>query len=154
VLRTLHNRLTAIRVRQFRAVVLFMACLAWAGCGAAENQSPPPTPAAWPFTPIARRPTPARVPVVPTPTPADGVPRIVVGDDYFESAQVTIPLGASVEWVHQGTAAHTVTSADANWAVIFLSPGSHARLAFNAPGIYRYFCSYHPGMVGSIEVVQ
>jgi plastocyanin len=154
VLRTLHNRLTAIRVRRFRAAVLVVAWLLLAGCGAAENQSLPPTAPAWPFTPIARRSTPTRVPVVPTSTPADGVPRIVVGDNYFESPRVVIPVGASVEWVHQGVAMHTVTSAEGKWGVMFLSPGSHTRLVFNTPGVYRYFCSYHPGMTGTIEVVR
>ena len=87
-----------------------------------------------------------------TPTPADGIPRITVGDNYFEPSMLVIRVGVAVKFVHGGSATHTITSLNNKWAPILLGIGSESQLGFAEPGVYRYMCTIHSGMQGVIEV--
>jgi hypothetical protein len=77
-------------------------------------------------------------------------------DNYFEAANITVPAGSTVTWVHNGNNPHTTTSYDGLWdsGIIQGGSGGSFSFTFNEPGTYEYFCMPHEamGMVGSVTV--
>jgi plastocyanin len=93
------------------------------------------------------------------PAPASQVaavqPGAVTIDNFaFGPAILTIAPGTKVTWTNKDEEPHTVTSADGG--VLFKSPALDTddkfSFTFDKPGTYRYFCSIHPHMVGTIVV--
>ncbi|MEX2246041.1 MAG: plastocyanin/azurin family copper-binding protein [Dehalococcoidia bacterium] len=69
---------------------------------------------------------------------------------FFAPASITIQPSDTVRWVPVA-GAHTVTSED-GW---FNSGGTlyaPYEFTFSEPGMYAYYCYYHPGMVGEVVV--
>jgi plastocyanin len=56
-------------------------------------------------------------------------------------------------WVNKGPAPHTVTSKTASWKYNKnFTEGQKLSYVFAKAGTYRYVCTIHPGMVGTIVV--
>jgi plastocyanin len=75
----------------------------------------------------------------------------------FEPNEITVQPGTTVVWTNEDTFAHTVTSgageiADGMFDSGTLESGQTYEYTFDEPGIYEYFCSLHPGMVGTVVV--
>jgi plastocyanin len=70
----------------------------------------------------------------------------------FNPARITVKAGSTVTWVNLDDEPHTVFS-DAG---LFRSSAldTHERFAFkfDKAGTYRYFCTIHPQMVGTVIV--
>ena len=81
---------------------------------------------------------------------------VMMEDNYFEAANITVPAGSTVTWVHNGNNPHTTTSYDGLWdsGIIQGGSGGSFSFTFNEPGTYEYFCRPHEnqGMVGSVTV--
>jgi plastocyanin len=63
--------------------------------------------------------------------------------------------GDKVRWKNVDNVSHTVKATDqkTNWNYFRnLSPGETATRQFNNVGNYRYKCTLHPGMTGTIHV--
>jgi plastocyanin len=74
-----------------------------------------------------------------------------IDDFYFDGDFITIQAGDTVEWTNVGNAPHTVEDGvmlDSGT----ISPGSSWTFQFNAAGSYDYFCGFHGGMTGTIQV--
>jgi plastocyanin len=83
---------------------------------------------------------------------ADG-PTVVLAKDFmFAPASLTVRTGATVTWTNDDDEPHTVVSE----AGLFHSPAldTHESFTFrfDKPGTYRYACSIHPRMTGTIVV--
>jgi len=82
---------------------------------------------------------------------------VMMEDNYFEDANITVPVGTTVTWVHNGTNPHSTTSNDGIWDSGVIQPGggsfSHT---FNEPGTFSYYCKVDghaaQGMVGTVTV--
>jgi len=137
-------------------VVFFSLLILLAACG--ESPAPlslTPTPQyTWTTIVPVRRLTPTPRVFVPSPTPADGIPRVMVGGNYFEPIAVKVRKGTTIEWVHEGAAAHNVTSINSSWPSIPMDFGRRYRMVFDKPGTYTYICTLHAGMSGLIEVTD
>ncbi len=98
--------------------------------------------------PVGTTPVPR---VVATAQPATE-PRIEIKKHKFDVPTITVPVGATVTWVNYDDDAHTVTST----AALFRSPGLDTdetfSYRFTKPGTYKYFCTLHPLMVGTVIV--
>jgi plastocyanin len=72
----------------------------------------------------------------------------------FHPANLTVAKGARVEWINRDETPHTILGAGQPAA--FKSPaldtGDKFAFVFDKPGSYKYFCSIHPQMVGTILV--
>ena len=81
---------------------------------------------------------------------------VMMQDNYFSPADITVPAGTTVTWVQSGNNPHTTTSYDGLWDSGILPGGSGQTFSytFNTPGTYRYFCRPHEaiGMVGTVTV--
>jgi plastocyanin len=72
----------------------------------------------------------------------------------FAPATLTVPAGTTVVWRNRDDIPHTVMSSDS--PPRFRSPpldtGDTFKHVFDSPGTFRYFCSIHPHMQGSVVV--
>lgn len=80
--------------------------------------------------------------------------QITIDNFAFEPGTLTVAPGTKVTWVNRDEEPHTVVSADK--AVRFKSQGldfnDSFSFVFDKPGTYKYFCSVHSHMVGTIVV--
>lgn len=74
----------------------------------------------------------------------------------FSPANITVKKGATVTWTNQDTAAHTVTENDSQ---IGPNSGPLAKdqsysFTFNTVGTFKYHCTFHSEMVGTVTVTE
>lgn len=91
--------------------------------------------------------------------PADAEPAAEVELVGFSFAPETIEItvGDTVRWTNRDATRHTVTAGvDAEPTDVFHltldDRGDSAALTFTEPGEYRYFCTPHPFMEGTVSV--
>ncbi|HEY1797479.1 MAG TPA: cupredoxin family copper-binding protein [Stellaceae bacterium] len=87
--------------------------------------------------------------------PNTATPNTVTIDNFaFDPPLLTVAPGTQVTWVNKDEEPHTVTSV--NKDVPFKSAGLDTddkfSFTFTKAGTYKYFCSVHPHMVGTVVV--
>ena len=157
-------------------LIVTMTILAFAAaCGNNDSASPvSPSPVATPAPPPPAIPapppiaTPAPPPAVP-PTPPPVAPPVppsggtsvsvtipmgaaTLGDRAYVPGQVDVAVGATVTWMNTDATVHTSTSDGNGWDSGIVPPGGQFSFAFQREGTFRYHCSVHPGMVGTVVV--
>jgi plastocyanin len=83
---------------------------------------------------------------------ADADTSVNIKDFAFAPTATTIAVGTTVHWKNLDGEPHTVRSIDANFASGALDQNDSYTVKFDKPGTYRYACSIHPQMVGTIVV--
>jgi plastocyanin len=106
-----------------------------AASGSASTMGPMPSSAA---------PVPAAAPVA-----AD---HVAIQGFAFGPAAITVRPGTTVTWTQQDEDQHTVTADDGSFTSSPLTTGQTFTHTFAAPGTYRYHCSIHPFMHGTVVV--
>ena len=83
-----------------------------------------------------------------------GEAAVSVDNFTFSPAVITVPAGTRVVWTNRDDIPHTVVGADDPRALRSPPLDTDDRFAFTfaAPGTYRYFCSLHPHMQGTVVV--
>ena len=71
----------------------------------------------------------------------------------FMPMEVTVPAGTDVTWENQDGEPHTVVSLTGDFRSQALDEKDKFTHRFDQPGTYKYLCSIHPKMVGTITVV-
>ena len=93
-------------------------------------------------------------PDAPQQVAAAQAPAVTIDNFAFAPALVIVAPGTKVTWTNKDEEPHTVTSADGG--LTFKSPALDTddkfTFTFDKPGTYKYFCSIHPHMVGTIVV--
>jgi plastocyanin len=79
---------------------------------------------------------------------------VTIHEFHFEPPTLTVAVGATVVWTNRDDDPHTVTGADdpTPFASPPLDTGETFSFRFEKPGTYRYFCSIHPHMQGTVIV--
>ncbi len=98
----------------------------------------------------------AMLAVVPClPTRADAADTTITIDNFtFKPAELDVAAGTSVTWVNRDDIPHLVVGQD-NPRELKSKPldtGDQYAFVFKTPGTYRYFCSLHPHMQGTVVV--
>jgi plastocyanin len=79
---------------------------------------------------------------------------VTIANFAFSPTPLTVASGTKITWTNTDEEPHTVVSADAG--ATFKSPALDTddkfSFTFSKPGSYKYFCSVHPRMVGTIIV--
>jgi plastocyanin len=72
----------------------------------------------------------------------------------FAPTAMTVRAGQQVTWLNDDDAPHTVVGTDPGSPLKSpaLDTGDKYSVTLTRPGTYRYFCSLHPHMTGSINV--
>jgi amicyanin len=69
----------------------------------------------------------------------------------FSAPELRVDAGTTVTWTNQDDIPHTVVSPNNFRSKVLDTDGSYA-FTFTRPGTYRYFCSLHPHMTGTVIV--
>ena len=78
--------------------------------------------------------------------------KMVMIDNFtFEPAQLTVKAGTTVTWKNRDDIPHTVV-AGGKFRSKALDTDDSYSFTFTTAGDYKYFCSLHPHMTGSIRV--
>jgi plastocyanin len=84
--------------------------------------------------------------------PAPAAAAVTIGNFTFKAPVVTVKPGTMVTWTNGDDIPHTVTSNDGVFKSKVLDSGDHFSFTFAKTGQFRYFCSLHPHMTGTIVV--
>ena len=82
--------------------------------------------------------------------------QVTIDNFTFSPTEITVPAGTRVTWTNRDDIPHTVTES-ANPRTIKSPPldtGETFAFTFDKPGAYRYFCSLHPHMQGTVVVQE
>lgn len=81
-------------------------------------------------------------------------PQVTIANFTFAPQPLTVKAGTKVTWVNHDDIPHTVVSRDAPAAFRSapLDTDDSFAVVLARAGIYRYFCSIHPQMQGTIVV--
>src|SRR5580692_1357106 len=79
---------------------------------------------------------------------------VTIANFAFSPTPLTVAPGTKVTWNNKDEEPHTVTSADGGktFKSDALDTDDKFSFTFDKPGTYKYFCSIHPHMVGTIVV--
>ena len=76
---------------------------------------------------------------------------VMIDNFTFEPAQLTVKVGTTVTWKNRDDIPHTVVSVGKFRSKTMDTEDSYS-FTFTAAGDYKYFCSLHPHMIGTIKV--
>ena len=85
-------------------------------------------------------------------TDAAPVVAVAVRSLAFTPATLEVTAGTTVEWTNDDPLPHTVTAAGGGFDSGLIESGRKWRRTFPVPGTYRYTCTPHPFMRGTIVV--
>jgi plastocyanin len=78
---------------------------------------------------------------------------VVTIDNFTFSPQaIVVTAGSTVTWTNQDDIPHTVRAVDGSFHSKAMDTDDSYSFTFAKPGVYRYFCSLHPKMVGQVTV--
>ena len=77
--------------------------------------------------------------------------KVTIDNFTFSPAEVKVKVGDTVTWTNHDDIPHTVVSAGKFRSKAMDTDGTFS-FTFTAAGEYKYFCSLHPHMVGTIKV--
>jgi plastocyanin len=77
---------------------------------------------------------------------------VSIEDFAFAPAELEVAVGTTITWTNVDSAPHTVTSPDGVFDSTRINQGETFSYTFTEPGEYSYFCSFHPGMQGTVIV--
>ena len=83
---------------------------------------------------------------------ADEANTIVLKDFHFAPMALSVPAGTTVTWKNMDDEPHTVVSDQGLFRSDGLDKNDTFTFRFDRPGTYRFICSIHPTMMGTIEV--
>jgi plastocyanin len=84
--------------------------------------------------------------------PAADANTIVLKDFHFAPMSLTVPAGATVIWKNLDEEPHTVVSDAGLFRSGVLDQNDSFTFKFDKPGTYKFICSIHPQMLGTIVV--
>ncbi|HEY3637527.1 MAG TPA: cupredoxin family copper-binding protein [Rhizomicrobium sp.] len=81
---------------------------------------------------------------------ADG--QIVMKNFSYSPMELSVAAGSTVTWKNLDGEPHTVVSLDGQFRSQALDENDTFSFKFDKPGTYKYICSIHPQMKGTITV--
>jgi plastocyanin len=70
----------------------------------------------------------------------------------FSPPTITVAAGTTVKWTNNDDIPHTVRAVDGSFHSKAMDTSDSYAFTFAKPGVYSYFCSLHPKMVGKVVV--
>jgi plastocyanin len=132
-----HESILSLRLAVIPALLMFAI-----GCGGYSAPAPAPSPA----------PTPAPSPVGASSSVTIPARAEFLGDRAYTPDNLDVTVGTSVTWTNTDSTSHTSTSDGTGWNSGTLAPGGRFSFVFQTTGTFKYHCSIHPGMVGTVVV--
>jgi plastocyanin len=117
--------------------VLVLAC---GGTGTSPSTAPSPTP-----PPPANDPPSSSSVAIPVGAQS-------LGNGAYMPDELDVATGTTVTWMNTDLESHTSTSDGSGWNSGTIAPGGRFSFTFQRAGTFRYHCTIHPGMVGTVVV--
>jgi plastocyanin len=76
---------------------------------------------------------------------------VKIGNFTFGPQELKVKAGATITWTNEDDIPHTVVSPNNFRSKVLDTEGTYS-FTFITPGTYKYFCSLHPHMTGTIVV--
>ena len=76
---------------------------------------------------------------------------VKIGNFTFGPHELKVKAGTTVTWTNEDDMPHTVVSANNFRSKVLDTEGTYS-FTFTTPGTYKYFCSLHPHMTGTVVV--
>ena len=89
--------------------------------------------------------------VVAAPAWAADATAVKIGNFTFGPQELRVKAGTTVTWTNEDDIPHTVVSLN-NFRSKTLDTDGTFSFTFTTPGAFKYFCSLHPHMTGTIVV--
>jgi plastocyanin len=70
----------------------------------------------------------------------------------FTPPELSVPVGTQIRWTNRDDIPHTVTTDDKTIKSKVMDTDEQFTYTFDKPGTYKYFCSIHPKMTGTVVV--
>jgi len=70
-----------------------------------------------------------------------------------QSIRVVLGVNSTVTWVSRSVSYDTVTARNGAFTSGTITPGGTFSYAFTRPGVYEYYCQFHPWMTGTVTVL-
>ena len=86
------------------------------------------------------------------PLPAFADAQIVMKNFNFSPMAITVMHGSTVVWKNLDGEPHTVVGIDGTFRSPALDQNDVFKFTFAKPGVYKFLCSIHPKMRGTITV--
>ena len=83
---------------------------------------------------------------------APGAATVNIDNFTFSPAPITVAAGTTVTWTNNDDIPHTVRAVDGSFHSKAMDTADRYSFTFAKPGVYSYFCSIHPKMVGKVVV--
>ena len=77
---------------------------------------------------------------------------VSIRDFAFAPRTVEIRVGDRVTWTNRDAVEHTATARNGSFDTGLLGEGESRSVRFNVAGTYRYICTPHPNMTGTVVV--
>ena len=79
------------------------------------------------------------------------------GQIYYDPQVIDVTVGTTISWDNMDTTIHTVTSgqvpeADGLFDSEMMAAGDSFEFTFTDAGSYDYYCTFHPWMLGTVNV--
>lgn len=84
---------------------------------------------------------------------ASATAAVKVDNFTFTPMKLTIKAGTTVTWTNADDVPHTIVAVGGAFRSLALDTGEYFTYTFTKPGLYKYYCSVHPRMVGIVRVV-
>jgi plastocyanin len=81
-----------------------------------------------------------------------GPAKVEIKDFMFEPTSIKVKAGDTVTWLNLDEEPHTVVSDSGLFRSSAMDTNDSFKFKFDKPGTYRFVCSIHPKMVGTIVV--
>jgi plastocyanin len=81
---------------------------------------------------------------------------VTIDNFAFSPANITVKKGTSVTWTNKDSTTHTVTETDGKTGPDSgdLATGKSYSFTFNTVGTFKYHCSIHSDMTGTVTVTE
>ena len=83
---------------------------------------------------------------------APGATSVNIDNFTFSPPTITVAAGTTVKWTNNDDIPHTVRAVDGSFHSKAMDTDDSYAFTFAKPGVYSYFCSIHPKMVGKVVV--
>ncbi len=81
-----------------------------------------------------------------------GATGVSIDNFSFSPPTLTVAAGTTVTWTNNDDIPHTVRAVDGAFHSKAMDSDDSYSFTFAKPGVYSYFCSIHPKMVGKVIV--
>jgi amicyanin len=83
---------------------------------------------------------------------AAGASAVTIDNFTFSPPAITVAAGTTVTWTNDDDIPHTVRAVDGSFHSKAMDTADSYSFTFAKPGVYSYFCTLHPKMVGKVIV--